>query len=108
MKKWVWVILVLFVALFTWATPQKEAEEVTLEWMQWMYGDDAKIYAWHTDGTSVEGWPKLATLSIKGSPALANLDDDSEQEVVVGDFGGSLHVWNYEGMQQIFLPLIFK
>jgi LruC domain-containing protein len=70
--------------------------------------DDAKIYAWHTDGTSVEGWPKLATLSIKGSPALANLDDDSEQEVVVGDFGGSLHVWNYEGMQQIFLPLIFK
>jgi len=45
MKKWVWVILVLFVALFSWATGQKEAEEVTLEWMQWMYGDDAKIYA---------------------------------------------------------------
>ena len=45
MKKWVCVILVLFVALFSWATGQKEAEEVTLEWMQWMYGDDAKIYA---------------------------------------------------------------
>lgn len=45
MKKWGWVMLVLFVALFSWATPQKEAEEVTLEWMQWMYGDDAKIYA---------------------------------------------------------------
>ncbi|UCF98518.1 MAG: sugar ABC transporter substrate-binding protein [Spirochaetaceae bacterium] len=45
MKKWVWLILVFLLASISWAAPQKEPEEVTLEWMQWMYGDDAKIYA---------------------------------------------------------------
>jgi multiple sugar transport system substrate-binding protein len=46
MKKWAVAFLFLVFALpFTWAGGQKEAQEVSLEWMQWMYGDDAKIYA---------------------------------------------------------------
>jgi ABC-type glycerol-3-phosphate transport system substrate-binding protein len=50
MKRWVWAIVVLMVASLVWAAPQKEeAEEVTLEWMQWMYGDDAEIYAGYID-----------------------------------------------------------
>jgi multiple sugar transport system substrate-binding protein len=46
MKRWALVLLLLACGtLFVWSTGQKEPQEVTLEWMQWMYGDDGKIYA---------------------------------------------------------------
>jgi multiple sugar transport system substrate-binding protein len=46
MKRWAGVVLLLACAAFAaWSGGQKEAEEITLEWQQWMYGDDAKIYA---------------------------------------------------------------
>ena len=41
-----------------------------------------KLYAWHCDGTAVAGWPVSIQGQSRGSPALVDLDNDSELEVV--------------------------
>jgi hypothetical protein len=68
--------------------------------------DEAKVYAWHANGSKLTDWPKQTELSVKGAPALANLDDDAELEVIVGDFSGQKYIWNYQRHGLIFLPII--
>jgi len=41
-----------------------------------------KLYAWHCNGNAVAGWPVSIQGQSRGSPALANLDNDAELEVV--------------------------
>jgi hypothetical protein len=72
--------------------------------------DDAHVYAWHVDGTVVDGWPKQTQVSVKGSPALANLDDDPALEVIVGDFDGNLYpLGKYvpDTPYKLYFPMIF-
>jgi multiple sugar transport system substrate-binding protein len=50
MRRKLLILFVLFIfssVCFVWAEGKKEEvkEEIVLEWQQWMYGDDAKIYA---------------------------------------------------------------
>ena len=56
---------------------------------------DKRIYCWHHDGRSVDGWPKVANDTIWSSPAMADLDNDGRLEVIIGTDspnGGYLHV----------------
>ena len=39
---------------------------------------DDNVYAWHADGTSVAGWPKITGYYVLGSPAIADLDGAEE------------------------------
>lgn len=67
-------------------------------------GYDKRIYAWHHDGSSVEGWPIVLNDTIWSSPALADIDKDGYLEVIIGSDafligspGGSLQVFNHDG-----------
>ena len=55
------------------------------------YGD---LHAWNADGSEVNGWPKKTTDLITTSPALGNLDDDLDLEVVVSSKDARIYTWD--------------
>ncbi|MEW6685894.1 MAG: C25 family cysteine peptidase, partial [Candidatus Edwardsbacteria bacterium] len=62
-------------------------------------GTDGKIYAWHYDGNAVVGWPVSGVGPGHCTPAVGNLDDDPELEVVIGRWttDGHVYAWNHDG-----------
>jgi hypothetical protein len=73
--------------------------------------DDARVWAWHADGTPVAGWPRAMTMSVKGAPLLANLDDDPRPEVAAADLGGVIRKWNVDSIAYqlpVYLPLVTR
>lgn len=60
--------------------------------------DDGGVYAYHVDGTSVEGWPFRTNRDVFSTPALADLDADGSLEVIVGSDDGSLYVLDGDGI----------
>lgn len=64
---------------------------------------DNYVYVWNRDGSLVPGWPKPVPMPSSGtpamnnaSPALANLDDDPQLEIVVAA-GRYVYAWNGDG-----------
>lgn len=56
------------------------------------------IYAFHLDnGSPVPGWPVNTGAKTWGSPALADLNGDGAQEVVLGNSAGKLTAWRGNG-----------
>jgi hypothetical protein len=55
------------------------------------------LNAWHHTGQSVAGWPIPLTHNAFGSPALVNLDADSQPEVVVNTEDGHVYAFNGNG-----------
>lgn len=47
------------------------------------------IYAVKYDGTSLPGWPKFVPNWIYGAPIVADIDGDSQLEVIIGEYGSS-------------------
>lgn len=47
------------------------------------------IYAVKYDGTSLPGWPQTVPNWIYGAPIVADIDADSELEIIVGEYGAS-------------------
>jgi hypothetical protein len=68
---------------------------------------DQHTYAWFSNGTAVPGWPKLIWDSSLATPALADLQDSGELDVVTpsdssgrnGVNGGIYWVWGPNGQQ---------
>lgn len=48
------------------------------------YVNGRQVYAWHTDGTPVSGWPRPTADLMPSSPALGDLDGDGVLDVVIG------------------------
>ena len=46
-------------------------------------------YAVKYDGTSLPGWPKFVPNWIYGAPIVADIDGDSQPEIVIGEYGAS-------------------
>jgi hypothetical protein len=46
-------------------------------------------YAVRYDGTSMPGWPKFVPNWIYGAPIVADIDGDSQLEVIIGEYGSS-------------------
>jgi hypothetical protein len=68
--------------------------------------DNEDVYAWHTDGTLVDGWPQDTQERRCGfiTPALGDIDGDNELEIVIGtdvafdNLGPSrVYAWNVDG-----------
>ena len=69
------------------------------------------VYAWNGNGTAVPGWPKQAGNStdvLAAPPALGNIDNDSQPEIVIGCGNtyesnscgagtAKLYAWNVDG-----------
>ena len=69
---------------------------------------DMRVYAWHHDGTWVDGWPQFVYDTVWSSPVVGDLDNDGLPEVIVGVDahvdpyrgsidGGALYVFNADG-----------
>jgi hypothetical protein len=53
-----------------------------------------KLYAWHTDATSVTGWPKIIGDAVDSTAALGDIDQDGLVEVAVAGDDGKVYVWD--------------
>ncbi|GBD87606.1 FG-GAP repeat protein [bacterium BMS3Abin03] len=65
--------------------------------------DDKNLYIFKYDGTLLTGWPQSLT-ELPGSPAVADIDNDGEYEIVAGTFKGpvgpdpfKLYAWEIDG-----------
>ncbi len=67
---------------------------------------DNKVYAWHSEGNLVDGWPKEVDDWVISSVAVFDLDGDGSLEVIVGSMEGTLHVWHSDGTPYWSRPTI--
>lgn len=65
--------------------------------------DNKQLYIFKNDGTILNGWPQ-ALPELPGSPAVADIDNDDEYEIVTGTFEGPvspdpflLYAWENDG-----------
>lgn len=85
-------------------------------------GDDGTVHALRADGSESPGWPVHTGLPnwwpvysptaaadgirapgaavLVGAPAIADLQDDGEVEVVVADSNGTVHIWGADGTER--------
>jgi len=64
------------------------------------------IYAWHHDGTLLNGWRKFKYPGqTYKSPTLEDLDNDGDLEIIIGDFEGHVNVWHHNGQDMEGWPL---
>lgn len=55
--------------------------------------NEGLIYAWHADGSSVAGWPKIISDRTSISPALVDLNNDGTLDMVIA-YANTLNLWS--------------
>ena len=68
-----------------------------------IYPSGNSLYIRHGDGTLLDGWPVFAPETV-GSPAIGDINDDGEKEIIAGTLSGptnpdpyEVYVWNEDG-----------
>ncbi|MBK8905047.1 MAG: VCBS repeat-containing protein [Anaerolineaceae bacterium] len=67
------------------------------------YVNGHQVYAWNADGSLVSGWPRPTADKMPSSPAIADLDGNGTQDVIIGcgkaapPFCRTLYAWNGSG-----------
>jgi peptidase C25-like protein/VCBS repeat protein/flagellar hook capping protein FlgD/fibronectin type III domain protein/FG-GAP repeat protein len=59
--------------------------------------DDRRLYAFHFDGTPVNGFPIETGAEVRSTPAVWDLDGDGGTEIAITGWDGQVHVWRYPG-----------
>ncbi|MCP4713311.1 MAG: VCBS repeat-containing protein, partial [Planctomycetes bacterium] len=62
------------------------------------FGNGGGIIAYHHDGAIVAGFPVLVEASVSAAPIVADVEDDSRQEIIFPASDGRLHVVDYLGI----------
>ncbi len=57
------------------------------------------VNGWDRNGNALPGWPVTLNGYTWGSPALADLDNDGELEVIINSSDGKVHALNSDGSQ---------
>lgn len=57
------------------------------------------LYAWHLSGELYPGFPLHLKMDSDSSPSLADLDNDGNIEIIVGDDAGLLHAFRLTGSE---------
>jgi len=71
--------------------------EVIMPVMRGWENSEKGLYVLDNTGNVVSGWPKLTDYAVWSSPAIGNLDDDQELEIVAEDLSGNVFVFDFEG-----------
>ena len=53
-----------------------------------------KMYAYHSDGTAVAGFPISLTGPGTTAPVICDLDDDLDVDIVFAAYGRKVHIWD--------------
>lgn len=67
------------------------------------YVNGRQVYAWNADGSVVNGWPRPTNDNMPASPAIADLDGNGVQDVIIGcgkaaqPFCRTLYAWSGNG-----------
>lgn len=61
--------------------------------------DAGGVHAWRPSGAPLPGFPVRLLRDSDSSPALADLDGDGRNEIIVGDDAGMLHVFDPQGKE---------
>ncbi len=75
-------------------------------------GAQNKVYVWKNDGTLFPGWPKTTEATTAAPPAIGDIDNDGELEIVVGcgwrisNNCNKLYAWNSDGSPVSGFPTI--
>ncbi len=56
-----------------------------------------KVHAFDRGGNYLPGWPVSVGSHVTGSPAIADIDNDGRQDVVVGSWDGKFYAWRFNG-----------
>jgi len=59
--------------------------------------EDRRLYAFHFDGTPVNGFPIETGAEIRGTPAIWDLDGDGSSDIVVAGWDRYLYAFHYPG-----------
>lgn len=66
--------------------------------------EDGHVYAFHADGTAVANWPVRVGgagsdpyFRVLSTPAVGNIDNDADLEVIVSGSNGRLYVFSHDG-----------
>lgn len=59
--------------------------------------DDKKVWAWHSNGAPVAGWPQATGAPVASSPIAVDLDKDGAPEIVAGSDNGAVYAWRRDG-----------
>lgn len=69
-----------------------------------------RVYAFHSNGTPISGWPKTTTFSTTNSPAVGDINGDGNLDVVTFDREGFtrtsfLYAWDFQGQPLPGFPI---
>lgn len=67
-----------------------------------------KVHAVNRFGQPLPGWPVSTGHHVTGSPAIADLNRDGRQEVIVGSWDQKLYAWSYNGQPVSGFPVTPK
>jgi len=56
-----------------------------------------RVYAWHHDGTLVDGWPQLTNGYVDTSAGIGDIDGDGDLEIVVFSDDQRIYAWHHDG-----------
>jgi len=58
--------------------------------------ENSTVYVFNADGSTVPGWPKEAGYTAS-TPALADIDGDSLNDIIIPEWQGTIYAWNHNG-----------